>query len=222
MTDKQLDNLVADTEVSDSEQDNDSGSKEVRLAKVERKKQFERDRGDNGHFVSATENQQSQINSRKAWYRCQLGRAFWALGKVKEALEHFEKACELMPHEPYYRLELAEAYMALRRFDEAINQLEQTILWAPYDDYYHVRLAAAYMQVGRLEDAIAAMERAVKLDPRNASYHCLLGLFYLMRGNEDRASFHLKFRWQLDQYDLSFLRRFQKLCGDSLRLPPLH
>jgi hypothetical protein len=49
-----------------------------------------------------------------------------------------------------------------------------------------------------------------------------LGLLYLMKGDEERATFHLKFRWQLDQYDLSFLRQFQKLCGDALRLPSPH
>ena len=166
--------------------------------------------------------QQRQVDARKAWYRCQLGRAFWALGRVQEALEHFEKACELMPHEPYYRLELAEAYLSLKRYDEAIAQLEQTISWAPYDDYYHVRLAAAYLLVGRLDDAIATLEKAIKLSPLNASYHCLLGALYLMRGDEERASFHLRFRWQLDQYDRSFLRQFQKLCGGRLELPQGH
>jgi len=222
MIDRRPANLVADEGASNSGEDNGGGNGEVRLVKVDQQRWIER-KGDNtGYSVSFSESKQNQINSRKAWYRCQLGRAFWALGRVKEALEHFEKACELMPHEPYYRLELAEAYMALNRFEEAIEQLEQTVLWAPYDDYYHIRLAAAYLQVGRLDDAIATVEKAVKLDPRNASYHCLLGLLYLMRGDEDRAAFHLKFRWQLDQYDLSFLKRFQKLCGDALRLPPIH
>jgi len=222
MTDKRPADLVADKKSSDSGKENGGGNEEVSLVKAERQRWIERKRGDNGHPVSANESKQNQINSRKAWYRCQLGRAFWALGRVKEALEHFEKACELMPHEPYYRLELAEAYMTLNRFDEAVEQLEQTVLWAPYDDYYHIRLAAAYLQVGRIDDAIETVEKAVKLDPRNASYHCLLGLLYLMKGDENRASFHLKFRWQLDQYDLSFLRRFRKLCGDVLRLPSSH
>ncbi|MER3500401.1 MAG: hypothetical protein C4295_02800 [Candidatus Fervidibacterota bacterium] len=163
-----------------------------------------------------------QVNSRKAWYRCQLGRAFWTMGRVQEALEHFAKACELMPHEPLYRLELAEAYLALNRYEDAIEQLEQTVQWAPFDDYYYVRLAAAYLLVGRWTDAIQAMERAVKLNPRNASYHCLLGALYWVVGEKERAAFHLRFRWQLDQYDLSFLRRFQKLCGKALKLPQLH
>ncbi len=163
-----------------------------------------------------------EINSRKAWYRCQLGRALWALGRVHEAIEHFEKACELMPYEPYYRLELAEAYLALGRYEEAVEQLEQTILWAPWDDYYHVRLAAAYLVAGRLDDAVATMEKTVKLSPLNASYHFLLGLLYLMQGEKERAAFHLRFRCQLDQYDQSFLRQFQKLCGNALHLPKLH
>ncbi|MCS7185814.1 MAG: tetratricopeptide repeat protein [Armatimonadetes bacterium] len=220
MVEKQHGKSAAEQGNPNSGQGNGDGKEEVRIVRVE-KCQVERRKGDNGHIVSAVE-QRTQINPRKAWYRCQLGRAFWALGRIQEALEHFEKACELMPHEPYYRLELAEAYLALNRYDEAIEQLEQTILWAPYDDYYHIRLAAAYLQAGRVEDAITAIEKAVKLSPRNASYHCLLGLLYLMRGDEESAAFHLKFRWQLDQYDLSFLRQFQKLCGYSLRLPSLH
>lgn len=220
MVEKQQGELVAEDGKSNSGQENGDGKGEVHIVKFMGGK-IERKEGDNGHILPDA-GQQTQINSRKAWYRCQLGRAFWALGRVQEALMHFEKACELMPHEPYYRLELAEAYLALNRYDEAIEQLEQTILWAPYDDYYHIRLAAAYLQAGRIEDAIAAMEKAVKLNPRNASYHCLLGLLYLMRGDEERAAFHLKFRWQLDQYDLSFLRQFQKLCGYTLRLPLPH
>lgn len=222
MVDKQRTEPVNEQTSPDSGRDNGDGRGEVRLARFENFGQIERGRKGNGRSISPLPHQQGKIDSRKAWYRCQLGRAFWALGRVKEALEHFEKACELMPHEPYYRLELAEAYLALNRYDEAIEQLEQTILWAPYDDYYYIRLAAAYLQADRLEDAIAVMEKAVKLSPRNASYHCLLGLLYLMRGDEESAAFHLKFRWQLDQYDLSFLRQFQKLCGNSLRLPPLH
>lgn len=220
MVNKQRSNSANNQSSLNSGQDNGDGKVEVRLARFENRIQIER-KG-NGHSISLPSHQQGQINPRKAWYRCQLGRAFWVLGRIQEALGHFEKACELMPHEPYYRLELAEAYLALNRYDEAIEQLEQTVLWAPYDDYYHIRLAAAYLQVGRIEDAITAIEKAVKLSPRNASYHCLLGLLYLMKGDEERAAFHLKFRWQLDQYDLSFLRQFQKLCGYSLRLPPIH
>ncbi len=192
-----------------------SGNGEMRLARWHAA-------GNGGTTSIALPVEQRQVDSRKAWSRCQLGRALWVLGRVQEALEHFEKACELMPCEPYYRLELAEAYLSLERYDDAIAQLEQTILWAPYDDYYHVRLAAAYLLVGRLEDAITTMEKAVKLSPLNASYHCLLGTLYLMRGDEERAAFHLRFRWQLDQYDRSFLRQFQKLCGGHLKLPKEH
>lgn len=141
---------------------------------------------------------------------------------VQEALEHFEKACELMPYEPFYRLELAEAYLTLNRLDEAIDQLKQIVEWAPYDDYYHIRLAAAYLRSERWDDAIAVMEQAIRLRPRNASYHCLLGLLYLLTGKREKAMFHLQFRWQLDQYDWSFLRRFQKLCGQALDIKLPH
>lgn len=208
---------------SNSGQGNES-KEDVCIVKVEQWRQIAKreDGNDNDCLVFAPKSQQSSINSRKAWYRCQLGRAFWALGLVEEALEQFKKACEMMPHEPLYRLELAEAYIALNRLNEAIDQLEQTILWAPYDAYYHIRLAAAYLRAGKLDDAIEVMEKTVKLDPRNASYHCLLGALYLMRGDEERATFHLKFRWQLDQYDRSFLRQFQKLCGNLLRFPLPH
>ncbi|MFA0750588.1 MAG: hypothetical protein SLRJCFUN_000991 [Candidatus Fervidibacter sp.] len=162
-----------------------------------------------------------RLNPRKAWYRSRLAKAFWALGMVEEALEHFEKACELMPHEPFYRLELAEAYLALNRLDDAIAQLEQIVEWAPYDDYYRIRLAAAYLRACRLTDAIKVLEVVVRLRPFNASYRFLLGLLYLAVGEEETAASHLKFRWQLDEYDRCFLRHFSKLCGGTLeRLLP--
>jgi Flp pilus assembly protein TadD len=145
-----------------------------------------------------------------------LAKAFWALGMVQEALEHFEKACELMPHEPFYRLELAEAYLALNRVDEAIAQLEQAVEWTPYDDYYHIRLAAAYLQAWRVREALRVMERVVQLRPYNASYRFLLGLLYLATDDREQAECHLRFRWQLDEYDRSFLRHFWKLCGVAL------
>ncbi len=221
MIEKRQVKMVAEQGSSDSEWGHGDGKEEVSIVPIEDKFHFGKGKQAKSQIVFSPE-QQNQINSRKAWHRCQLGRAFWALGRFQEALEHFEKACQLMPHEPYYRLELAEAYLALNRLDDAINQLEQTVLWAPYDDYYHVRLVAAYLRAGRLDNAIETMEKTVSLNPQNASYHCLLGLIYLMAGDEKRASFHLKFRWKLDQYDLSFLRQFQKLCGKSILFKSFH
>jgi protein involved in temperature-dependent protein secretion len=82
-------------------------------------------------------------------------------------------------------------------------------------------LAAAYLRAHRLSDAIQVLEGVVRLHPFNASYRFLLGLLYLAVGEQESATLHLKFRWQLDEYDRCFLRHFSKLCGGAIeRLLP--
>ncbi|MCS7223724.1 MAG: tetratricopeptide repeat protein [Armatimonadetes bacterium] len=156
------------------------------------------------------------LNPKKAWYRIQLGRAYWALGMVEEAIKEIAKACELSPRDPLFRLELAEIHLATNRFDEAVQQLKIACQWAPDDPFYQVRLAAAYLLVRRFRDALDALREAVRLCPWNASYHYLLSQVYQKLGEGEKAAFHNRFRWRLDEYDRHFLKRFHKAIKGAL------
>ena len=97
-----------------------------------------------------------------------LGRAQLVLGKRKDAIASFAKACELNPQSSHARNNLGLALIYDRRYEEAVDSLEQAVELEPVEGYMWNNLGMAYEQLDRLDDARDAYEKAVAMDSERA------------------------------------------------------
>ena len=95
----------------------------------------------------------------------------WAVvfdGRHEEAIEYFQRAFRMSPHDPliafFYAGMCAASYFA-RRFDEAVEWGRKSIQQRPGFIAGHRILCASFAQAGRTEEARAAMAQVRKLQP---------------------------------------------------------
>ena len=98
------------------------------------------------------------------WY----GELLIQLGRVDEALVHFQKAAEIDPFSLPINADLGIAYYFARQTDRAIEQLDKMIKKEPnfYRSYFY--LARIYESLGQYENAIAARQKGFLLTIENA------------------------------------------------------
>jgi tetratricopeptide (TPR) repeat protein len=104
-----------------------------------------------------------------------LGVTLAQLGKVPEAIGHYEQALQIKPDyaEAYYNLGLALSRIG--KIQAAIEQYEQALRIKPDFAEAHCSLGNALAQVGRIGEAIGHYEQALRIRPGYAKAHNNLG-----------------------------------------------
>ena len=97
------------------------------------------------------------------------------LGRVKEAVGHYEKALQLKPGYVTARNNLVGALPRLERSNETVAHYERVLQLKP--DLVSVRngLALLLQRLGRFKDAITHFEEIARLKPDSDSAHNNLG-----------------------------------------------
>jgi len=120
---------------------------------------------------------------------CFAGNYLVRLGRVDEALEHFQEALALEPESATFRASLGTAYYRERRLDEAIIQFQKALEIEP--DFAeaakaHINLGCSLLQKGRVNEAISHFQKALEIKPDFAEAHNTLGdcFFQIGRVNE--------------------------------------
>jgi tetratricopeptide (TPR) repeat protein len=105
-----------------------------------------------------------------------LGIDLEQLGKMDDAMVHYEQALRIAPDFPESHYYLGVALIQAGRIPEAIDHLERTIQLKPGFTAAHFNLGVALAQAGRMADAIEQYEQAVRLAPNFAEAHLNLGV----------------------------------------------
>ncbi len=102
------------------------------------------------------------------------------MGKLPAAVNYFQKALELDPHNPQINNSLANSLQRMGEFERAIDLYYKVIQLQPTNAEAHNNLGRALKLQGRVEEAIAYYQKAVELEPSNPVYHSnfLLALNY--------------------------------------------
>ena len=97
------------------------------------------------------------------WY----GGVLNSLGKLEEALMHFEKAYELDPRSTVSAHNVAQSLFDLARDKEALRVIDQLIAIDPYYPGAFNLIGKLYMRRGRLDDAVVQYRKSLELAPGN-------------------------------------------------------
>ena len=112
-----------------------------------------------------------------------LGLCLMNLGKLREAVECFERSLQLFAP-TYFNLGLA--LFRSHRYEEALANFRRAIDINPHDAEYFDLLGNAHSELGQKSEARAALERSIEVDPGYALAHYDLGTV-LASEDPDRA-----------------------------------
>ena len=109
--------------------------------------------------------------------------ASFRLGRVPDAVKHYEQALRLKPDYVNAHINLGTALLQLGRAREAAEECQQALRFKPDSaDAFH-NLGKALLQLGRVAEAVQRAERACELTANGvASYLDTLGVAYAAAG----------------------------------------
>jgi serine/threonine-protein kinase len=105
-----------------------------------------------------------------------LGVALQAQGKVKEAIDEYQKSIGLDPKYALAHFNLGIALQDQRKLDEAIDEYQKAIAIDPKDAQAHNNIGIGLEKQGKVDEAIAEYQKAIAIDPKEAKAHFNLGL----------------------------------------------
>ena len=119
-----------------------------------------------------------------------LGLALSRIGKIQEAIGHYEQALRIQPDSPEAHCNLGNALAQAGGVGEAIRHYEQALRIRP--GYVEARnnLGTALLQAGRVQEAIVQFDLALRIKPDFAEAHHNLGLALLRIGRIQEAIGH--------------------------------
>ena len=116
-----------------------------------------------------------------------LGASYKALGKVKEAIEAFNRVTELSPNNVEGYNNLGNTLLDDGRVDDAIEAYQKVLLLKPEYAYSHYNMGIALKTKGKLDESIKAFQNALKFKPDHAQSYNNLGIAFQNQNKLDDA-----------------------------------
>jgi tetratricopeptide (TPR) repeat protein len=116
-----------------------------------------------------------------------LANALDDVGRIPEAITHYETALRLKPDYPEAHSNLGNALRKMGRIPEAIAQCQAALQLEPDYAKAHSNLANALLDAGRIPEAIAHYETALRLKPDDPKTHYNFGNAWLKAGHIPEA-----------------------------------
>ncbi len=116
------------------------------------------------------------------YYRINLAKAYFEIGRLVEAFESYNNALQLDPENPDALNMVGVILLGWGRIDEAIRVFEKAVELHP-DDYKLLNgYASALLQIGDIDKAISYFEKALEFNT-DAETLMNLGVAYAFNGN---------------------------------------
>jgi tetratricopeptide (TPR) repeat protein len=131
--------------------------------------------------------------------------AYFADGKLSQAIESYQQAIMADPGNPSLFLDLARAQIYASDYENAKINAENAALLNPDNSQAHAIRAWALNDMGESLEAEAAVKKAIEIDPNNPLAYAIYAEILLDRGNYDDIE---------DAIDLS--RKAQELAPNAL------
>ena len=153
--------------------------------------------------------QMDQEHSSPSWIHYGRGWVNLREKNLEGAVDEFQKALSLKPHDPYILRDLGQTYLQKSDLNSAIQYLSQASLMNPGDSNAAFYLGRSYLEKGDNPLALENFQRALKMGAESDEVfqylgkvygnlgdlgpaHYNLGRFFQRRGQTDKAVFHFK------------------------------
>ena len=127
---------------------------------------------------------------RRTVVQIDLGNAFFARGRMEEALACFQNALRIQPDNATGHKWLGDSLLQKGQADEAITHYREALEIEPNDVEVRSNLGFALFQKGRVDEAMAHFQPALKIEPDSANVHNNLGFALLRKGRVEEAIAH--------------------------------
>jgi tetratricopeptide (TPR) repeat protein len=121
---------------------------------------------------------------------CNFGESLARLGRIDEAMTHYQKAVEIKPGYADTQFNLGNGLRQKGRVDEAIACYQKALQIQPDLAGAHMNLGNILGQQGRMDEAIAHYQKALQIQPDSAEAHCNLGSAFFRQGRMEEAIAH--------------------------------
>ncbi len=123
-----------------------------------------------------------------------MGKAYLALAEesacedtLAQAIEHYQEAARIQPHNRLYFQELSQAYASMRKQEEALEAARQALGLAPADMENLAWFAGQTMRLNRPLEAADVLEWAAKLYPQELGLQIQLARVYTQANQAEEA-----------------------------------
>lgn len=144
---------------------------------------------------------------KKAAYHIIMGQQAMAIGKKKEALEHFSQVVAIYPDIKGVHRALGMLYIENENYEQAVKHLEKALQEEERFDVVN-NLGTAYIGTKNYEKALQYLTRALELQPENPACHKNLGVLYRKMNLPDKAIFHIEKYLDLRPEDLDTMQTY--------------
>ena len=127
------------------------------------------------------------FNPRSQIFHYNIGLALQALGRVKEAIDHYEYAVALQPDWPGALMALGNAFFQQGNLSEATDKYQRVLDVEPGFVEAIYMLGNAFQMQGQLEEATVRYQQALVLKPDFAEVYNNLGNAFRQQGKLDEA-----------------------------------
>jgi tetratricopeptide (TPR) repeat protein len=129
-----------------------------------------------------------------------LGIVLAGLGRVQDAIAHYELSLRIDPSAPEAHYNYANALWQTGRSEEAISQYQEALRIRPADIKAHTKLGNVLQLMGRTQPAIDQYEQALRINPDYAEAHNNLGMALVVRGRIPEGIAHYERALQIDPH----------------------
>ncbi|NBC24612.1 MAG: tetratricopeptide repeat protein, partial [Bacteroidetes bacterium] len=119
-----------------------------------------------------------------------LAEAYAASGQQQQAIQHYEKAVELNPHDRQVITNLATSHMNLGQWDEAEQYLLRHVERNPRDYVGFYYLALIHAKTNQLQTAAEYIEKSIEANPNFREAYQLGSQVYRALRNKSKASYY--------------------------------
>jgi tetratricopeptide (TPR) repeat protein len=116
-----------------------------------------------------------------------MGVVYMDLGMDRKALDHLEKAVELLPYDYQSRNNLGIVYGRSGEPEKALREFAAAMQLRPDDDAIKINLSVFYQRQKEYEKAERVLKELIGKNPKNASLYFRLGLVYRDMGKNEAA-----------------------------------
>lgn len=108
-----------------------------------------------------------------------IGRCCIHLGRYRDAITPFVKACDLEPDNAIYVYELGGVFEELGNQTRALEQYKLASTLEPDNHYYRFKVGILLIQMGQLQEGVSLLEKSYRADPENPEYQVELVKAYM-------------------------------------------